>query len=66
MKEWVMMNIEAMFDSIRFKWYEFAFKYNMRKAKTHREYAIRAEACLDMQDAILTKWEKIAEEIIKG
>jgi hypothetical protein len=66
MKEWVMINVEAMFDSIRYKWYDFAFKYNMRKARSHWEYAIRADICLDKMDAILTKWEKMAKEMVNG
>lgn len=66
MKTWVITNAEAMFDSIRYKWYNLAFKYNMRKSRLHWEYAIRADICLDKMDAILSKWEKIAEEMTDG
>lgn len=64
MKDWFITNVEAMCDAVRYKWYEFAYKYNMRKAKTHQEYAIRADICLDKQDAILTKWGQLAAEMI--
>ena len=62
---WLKTNTEALFDVMRYKRYQLAFRYYRRRARKDKMYTMRADTCLDKMDGIIDKWEAIARGIIE-